>query len=481
MTLSIQQKVVAALAAALLVLGAVASVSYGSMRSLVRTMESVERANGVLHTLEEAYIAVSEAEASTRGYVLTGDRAYLERYHGAESEVARALARVDQLTTDTVQARRLTRLRPLVERRFAALERTVGLRASEGFAPAVVTVRSGEGKALMDSVRIVIDSIQADERGRLERRSSRERLGVRRTARLIVLGILLASGISLLVVLVVRHDVRAVTNSQRALRQAKEAAEAASRTKSDFLARMSHELRTPLNSVIGFSNILLRNTPGRLTPQELEYLGRVRANGVSLLALINDVLDLSKIEAGRMRLERAPADLAALVTDTLAGFEGQLRERDVELRADVPAGLEPLVTDSAKLVQVLVNLVGNALKFTEEGSVTVRVVADEPGGRVPSRIDVVDTGIGVPPDRRSAIFEAFEQADSGTSRRFGGTGLGLSISRALCDLMGYRLETTDGDGGRGSVFSIVFARSPAAVPTESLQESGWPLRAAALP
>jgi len=456
-TLSIQHKVVAALTAALVVLAGVSAVSYRGMSELAHTMELVDRTHLVLRTLEQAYGSISEAEASSRGYVLTGDSAYLRPYRGAEEAVARDLARIDSLTVDVEQRRRLAALRPLVARRFEVIEQAVAVREGEGFQAAAAVVRTGRGRALMDSVRSAIDVLSDDERARLERRSRRARAGVTRAAPLFIAGILAAAAISLLVVLVVRRDVRAVTSAERALRVARDEAETASRTKSDFLARMSHELRTPLNSIIGFANVLARNPASRLTPQEREYIERVRANGVHLLALISDVLDLSKVEAGRMRLDLETVDLGALVADTLAGFEGQVRDRAVALRAGVPRGISPLVTDSAKLLQVLMNLIGNALKFTESGSVTVCVVADGADGCTPTRIDVVDTGIGIPPGRRSAIFDAFEQGDSSTSRRFGGTGLGLSISRALCDLMGYRLEVADNPTGRGSVFSVVFS------------------------
>jgi signal transduction histidine kinase len=230
-------------------------------------------------------------------------------------------------------------------------------------------------------------------------------------------------------------------------------AEAASRAKSEFLAMMSHELRTPLNSVIGFSNVLLRNREGNLRERDLLYVQRIRTGGQHLLSLINEVLDLSKIEAGRMGLDRAPVSVGALVEDTVASFEGQLRDRPIVLDAEIPAHMSPIMTDPAKLLQVLTNLIGNAIKFTERGRVVVRVIADD-ASRRPERIDVVDTGIGIPVNRQAAIFDAFEQADSSTARRFGGTGLGLAVSKSLCDLMGYRLEVRS-EVGVGSVFSVI--------------------------
>ena len=252
-------------------------------------------------------------------------------------------------------------------------------------------------------------------------------------------------------------DVTARRRTQDALRMAKEEAERANMAKSQFLANMSHELRTPLNSVIGFTNILLKNRGGRFGDQDLTFLERISANGKHLLHLINQVLDLAKIEAGRMDLELEPVDLGVLLGETIAQMEGQVKEKDVSLRVVVPEGLAPLMTDAARLKQVIINLLGNAIKFTDQGEVTLEVALEE-GGRGIGSIVVRDTGTGIPRDRLQTIFQAFQQADGTTSRRFGGTGLGLTISRSLCQAMGYQLNV-ESELGRGSAFSILVSDS----------------------
>ena len=250
-------------------------------------------------------------------------------------------------------------------------------------------------------------------------------------------------------------DVTPRVRAEEALVIAKDEAEAANKAKSGFLANMSHELRTPLNSVIGFTNILLKNKENRFSDKDLGFLQRVLTNGKHLLALINEVLDLAKVEAGRMDLIIEEVDLSKLCVETVQQLEGQAKTKEgaIVLQSEVPDVVATVKTDSAKLKQVIINLVGNALKFTEQGSVTVRLDL-APDGKTPVAIAVVDTGIGIPADRLEAIFEAFQQADAGTSRKYGGTGLGLTLSRSICLLMGYDL-IVESVLGTGSTFKIV--------------------------
>lgn len=241
----------------------------------------------------------------------------------------------------------------------------------------------------------------------------------------------------------------------RELRAAEAAARRASRAKSEFLANMSHELRTPLNSVIGFANLLLKNKSGNLHPDDLTRLERIKANGFHLLTLVNDVLDLSRVEAGRMPLLLSDIGLDILVLETISEMESRISEKkEIRLLTDLPPRLAAFRTDERKFKQVLINLMNNALKFTEQGSITIGVSADPLTAR-PIQLEVRDTGIGIPPEKREVIFEAFQQADNTTARQFGGSGLGLTISAALLKLMGHRLEL-DSDVGRGSTFRVVF-------------------------
>ena len=464
MALSPKHKAGTALLAVLLVLTFIWLYSQQRMERLARTVRGVEHTYVVLRAVEQAFSQIAAAEANARGFVLTADQSYARSYAASRAATSARLAVLRLLTADNgSQHARAARLDSLVARRFAVLEQTVRVRQERGFEPAVAIVREQVGRSTTDSIRLLVDEMEQAEEELLTERSASEADGAALVLQVMTLGFLIALGISGMAALVIRRDFGVRTQAARALEEAKEQAdeararaEQASRAKSDFLARMSHELRTPLNSIIGFSNVLLKNRGSALRAQELVYLQRIVANGKHLLALINDILDLSKVEAGRIQLEREPVALDELIADLVAGFEGQLQEREaVSLLADLPRPMTAIVTDAAKLQQVLLNLIGNALKFTERGEVVVRVVV-APVTRAPLRIDVADTGVGIPADRREAVFEAFEQADTGVARRYGGTGLGLAIARSLCVAMGYRLEARENPGG-GSVFSVLLA------------------------
>ena len=264
----------------------------------------------------------------------------------------------------------------------------------------------------------------------------------------------------------IRSQNEQIADKSRELEAALAASEAANAAKGNFLANMSHELRTPLNSIIGFANILQRNGRSELKPKDATYLSRISANGSHLLTLINGVLDLSKIEAQQVQLEMSDVDVAALLRECLDQMEPQAEAREVLLLAEAPRSCM-LHTDRSRLKQIILNLVGNAIKFTHRGRVTVRLHVD-PRTQLPTRIDVQDTGIGIAPDRVTRIFDAFQQEDETTSRRYGGTGLGLTITRSLAHLMGWEIEVASAVGV-GSTFTVCIARD-APAPVRASQE-----------
>jgi signal transduction histidine kinase len=241
------------------------------------------------------------------------------------------------------------------------------------------------------------------------------------------------------------ENVRLFTEIQEKSRQL----EIASQHKSQFLANMSHELRTPLNAIIGYTEMMADGLYGDVSEKAQGVLERVQNNGRHLLGLINDVLDLSKIEAGQLTLAIEEYSVADMVATVLSATESLARTKGLALGSDVPAGLPTGTGDARRLTQVLLNLVGNAIKFTDRGSVEVR--ARQAGERF--ELSVIDSGFGIAPEDQAKIFEEFQQVDNTSTRKKGGTGLGLSISRRIVELHGGHI-TVESEVGKGSTFKV---------------------------
>jgi len=471
MRFSVEDAIAAGLWVALGILALLSASDYWSTRTFLVTSEEVNHAHEVVEQLDHLLAEMTDAETGQRGYLITGSVRYLAPYEQATTRIADTLHAIRVLTADgSAQGERLNRLVPQVASRLAIMRETMDLYDREGLAAARQHVLTDRGKTVMDDIRKLVGEMDRAERMVLLDRGAYAHASARLTRVVVLVSDLLALGLvgSSYVIAMRglaerrRHVVAVEEARGQAERQAGElavlardrdearrAAQEASRLKSEFLAHTSHEIRTPMTALVGYTELL--GDPDLSPAERAEGLATVRRNGEHLMTIVNDILDLSKIESGRMTIERMACSPFALVAEVAA----VLRPRAAHDGLDVEVGYrsplpETIETDPTRLRQILLNLVGNAIKFTPRGSVRLEV-----GPVEDTRLcfEVIDTGIGLDAEQQARLFTAFSQADASTTRRFGGTGLGLAISKRLAGMLGGDLRVRSLPG-EGSTFTL---------------------------
>ncbi|MDP4209122.1 MAG: ATP-binding protein [Bacteroidota bacterium] len=324
-------------------------------------------------------------------------------------------------------------------------------------------------RILLQKIREIVNILETREVDQISTKLKQSSAILQKSTRAIILLAIVSIIVIAFFLFLIFKDIARDHKYRQALQQARIHAEELSKLKEQFLANMSHEIRTPLSSIIGFTEQLQKTN---LAPDQQQYLRTISKSSGHLLGLVNDILDLSKIEAGKLQLEKTGFNIAELIDDVCESFSLKANDKNIKIIKDIdPRLIGPLMGDSFRIRQVITNLVSNALKFTEEGSVTI-------SGHIPSQsetltiveLSVSDTGIGIDPEKQHAIFEEFSQADSSTTRKYGGTGLGLAIAKRIVELHGgqMHLKSTPGEGSTFS-FEIPFeVSSHNVVPTSPL-------------
>jgi signal transduction histidine kinase/CheY-like chemotaxis protein len=423
-----------AIGALALVLG----LAYADWRQFQTANRDVRSTDAALRQLETVFSTIKDGETGQRGFLLTGDQAFLQPYVNAQNSAAQQMAALQQyLSSEPGLRDESTELQQTIKAKFAELQATIDLRRSQHTAEAVIMVREGFGKRKMERIRELCGSLQQKLAAQLAQRSA---LADRQTqqARLIstVASCLLFSLVALMTI---------------KLKREKDLAEEANLAKSAFLANMSHELRTPLNAIIGYSEMVLEEASDSGGTQAMvPDVEKIRSAGRHLLELINAVLDLSKIEAGKMELYLETFSVSNLVDEVIAVIQPLAAQNQNVLQSFVEEGVSYMRADQTKVRQSLLNLAGNACKFTSQGRVDLKV-SKSADGRI--SFSIGDTGVGMSPEQAARLFEPFTQADSSTSRKFGGTGLGLTISRRFARMMGGDISVST-ELGKGSTFVL---------------------------
>jgi signal transduction histidine kinase/CheY-like chemotaxis protein len=407
------------------------------------------------HSAERVLRAVVDCETGVRGFVLTGQGEFLQPFQQGETDLTAELDRLVELTRrDPGVLRRVISLRAEIEVALNRLRMIVDARKERGMAAAAGIVANGKGVAMMDRIRTLAAELHglraelladggAGARARLTRASFTSSIAG-------VLGIGAGVFAFWLSRVTLKHQVR-----ERELEEAKLHAERSSQEKSVFLANMSHEIRTPMNAVLGFAELL----EGELRePKQRQYLQAIRTSAGSLLQLITDILDMSKIEAGVMELRLEPTDPREICDFLRTVFTEPAARKGLKLECHVAEDLpRALLLDRIRLRQIMVNLIGNAVKFTDRGNIDVRVLCEkhETGSHIALILEVQDTGVGIPEQQLEAIFQPFVQAGRSRDKEKSGTGLGLAIVRRLAEMMGGTV-TAASVPGQGSAFQLRF-------------------------
>lgn len=427
-------------------------LSSRNINRLIHGNQSLLSELQVQNDLRKMEADIITVESDIRGYLVSGKPDFLEDVEAKRASIAHQLATIKSTLHLPGRIQEMELLEGLVKRKTDFGHQVLQVYKTEGEEPAKSLFNIGEGKALRDSIRYIINSLDKARQKSSENISGSIAENGRKAR---IWGAVMAIIACGLLVFAFWYILNLSYDQQKSiayLNESEKRIKEAALMKEQFMANMSHEIRTPMNAIIGFTNILKRT---ELRPEQRQYVQNIHSAGENLLALINDILDLSKIESGMMILEDTNFSLRSLISSVSAMFYEKMQEKGLSYAAEVDDKVPDILCgDAVRLTQILVNLLGNAVKFTEKGEIRTEaelLQASEKHAEI--KIIIKDTGIGIAKEKQAKIFERFQQAEAETTRKFGGTGLGLSIVRQLVELQGGSIQLVS-EPGKGSVFTI---------------------------
>jgi signal transduction histidine kinase/DNA-binding NarL/FixJ family response regulator len=435
-------------------------ISYNSTTQVLESANELSHSHIVYGLLKDVIADVSLAESFERGYVITGKDEYLINCNALITKVHHKLNTLNIITqNDTIRQAMLEILEPMVKTRVMLMKEILTERQKRGYDSALELVLSHRPQIMMNSIRNIIGHMEESENEMMQRGTSQARVFSDRIKNIIILGNIITIVVLASCMVVIFIDITQRNYFEQELIKAKEIAEKSVEVKENFLANVSHEIRTPMNAISGLTKILLKTN---LNEKQKDYIDAIKTSSDILLVLINDILDLTKAQSGKMVFERADFNLSRLIFSVSDLFQSKVEEKNLKFSVNLDEKVpESLIGDAVRLNQILLNLISNAIKFTEHGEIRVASkLLQESESYVIIEFKVMDTGIGIPKDKINTIFESFTQASTEITRKYGGTGLGLNIVKQLVELQGGNISiTSTPKKGSEFSFSLTFEKS----------------------
>lgn len=433
---------------------------YFRIQDLISANANVVHTHQVIERVNSALLSLIDGERVEEAYINSNNPTYLEDFKKALQRTSSEINQVKLFTRNNpIQQKMLSQLQPLMDTTMALLQDAIKVYQESGSEAAMKLVLSNKDEGQIDKIKRIVRVVSNEEFFLLQEKNFRVVRDSRQTTFLVVVVGSLSNLLLLFSFFLLNHQENRYLEEQvkinKELEEKNRRIQEASRLKSEFLANMSHELRTPLNAIIGFSEFLHDGQAGEITQEQKGFLHNVLTSGHDLLRLINDVLDLSKIESGKMEFKIESVNLPILIRDMIEVIQGMLTKKQINLVTKIDPDVEVVYIDPSRFRQVLYNYLSNAIKFTPElGSVQIRIRSESP---TLFRLEVEDNGIGIKPEEMKQLFVEFQQLDASTAKKYQGTGLGLALTKRIVEAQDGQVGVVSSPG-KGSIFYAIIPK-----------------------